>query len=83
MVKLLLEKDGVDINTVGGYGDRTTLVRTKNDRDEVELELLLVKDAVDIDFTNSYPRMQAILGCAAKLGVKEVVKLLQLHVSLS
>ncbi|KAI9781882.1 MAG: hypothetical protein M1839_005676 [Geoglossum umbratile] len=75
VVKLLLAKDGVDINSKDSYGGQTPLSLAAERGHEAVVKLLLAKDGVDINSKDSYGG-QTPLWWAVERGHEAVVKLL-------
>jgi signal recognition particle subunit SEC65 len=73
IVKLLLEKDGIDVNSMDNYG-RTPLSRAAENGHLDVVKLLLDKDSVDVDSKDSGRRTP--LSWAVQNRHSEIVKLL-------
>jgi len=75
VVKLLLDKEGVDPDSKGSYYNRTPLSRAAKNGHEAVVKLLLDKEGVDPDSKDSY-NGRTPLSRAAANGHEAVVKLL-------
>ncbi|KAF2179509.1 hypothetical protein K469DRAFT_300743 [Zopfia rhizophila CBS 207.26] len=79
VVKLLLAKDGVDINSKAGYRGRTALSYAAKEGHGAVVKLLLAKDGVDINSKDGVDYgigRRTALSYAAEEGHEAVVKLL-------